>query len=66
MDSAKDQKNSMGIRTPHDLIQHVKKIEPAEGESLELEMRKFKPLLIVNIEEAYQTLIHLYCGKHKR
>ncbi|MFH7319385.1 P-loop NTPase [Desulfurivibrio sp. D14AmB] len=48
VDSAKDQKNTMGIRTPYDLIKHVKMVEPAAGELLELEMRKFKPKLIVN------------------
>jgi flagellar biosynthesis protein FlhG len=43
-----DQKNSMGIRTPYDLIERIKQLEPESGEGLELEMMKFRPKLIVN------------------
>ena len=43
-----DQKNTMGIRTPFDLIERVKQMEQEVGEILELEVLKFKPKLIVN------------------
>jgi len=48
IDAAMDQKNSMGIRTPYDLIERVKQMEKEVGEILELEMMQFKPKLIVN------------------
>jgi flagellar biosynthesis protein FlhG len=48
IDAAMDQKNSMGIRTPYELIEHVKQMEQEVGEILELEVLKFKPKLIVN------------------
>jgi flagellar biosynthesis protein FlhG len=48
IDAAMDQKNSMGIRTPYDLIARIKQLEPESGEGLELEMMKFRPKLIVN------------------
>ena len=43
-----DQKNTMGIRTPYDLIERVKLMEREVGEILELEITKFRPKLIVN------------------
>ena len=48
IDAAMDQKNTMGIRTPYDLIERVKMMEREIGEILELEVLKFKPNLIVN------------------
>ena len=48
IDAAMDQKNTMGIRTPFDLIERVKQLEREVGEILELEILKFKPKLIVN------------------
>jgi len=48
IDAAMDQKNSMGIRTPYDLIERVKQMEKEVGEILEFEMMTFKPKLIVN------------------
>ena len=48
IDAAMDQKNSMGIRTPYDLIERIKALEPESGEMLEIEMMKFRPKLVVN------------------
>ncbi len=48
IDAAMDQKNTMGIRTPYDLIERVKLMEREVGEILELEITKFRPKLIVN------------------
>ncbi|MDA8422222.1 MAG: AAA family ATPase [Nitrospiraceae bacterium] len=48
IDAAMDQKNTMGIRTPYDLIERVKQMEREVGEVLELEVLKFRPKLIVN------------------
>lgn len=48
IDAAMDQKNTMGIRTPFDLIEKVKQIEREVGEILELEVLKFRPKLVVN------------------
>lgn len=45
---AMDQKNELGIKTPHDLIDQVRKIDPEVGKKLEKEMYGFKPKLIVN------------------
>jgi flagellar biosynthesis protein FlhG len=48
IDTAMDQKNAIGLRTPHDLIERIKTMDRGIGEILELEMLKFKPKLIVN------------------
>jgi flagellar biosynthesis protein FlhG len=48
IDTAMDQKNTMGIRTPHDLIERIKAMDRNVGALLDLEMLKFKPKLIVN------------------
>lgn len=48
IDAAMDQKNTIGIRTPFDLIDKVKQMEREVGEILELEVLKFKPKLVVN------------------
>jgi len=48
IDAAMDQKNTMGVRTPFDLIERVKQMEKEVGEILELEVLKFRPKLIVN------------------
>lgn len=48
VDAAKDQKNTLGLKTPYDLLQCIKKMEPEAGQRLEDEMKKFKPQLILN------------------
>src|SRR5512141_2278940 len=48
IDAAMDQKNTIGIRTPFDLIESVKSMEQEVGEVLEMEVLKFRPKLIVN------------------
>ncbi|MDF1615462.1 P-loop NTPase [Desulfurivibrio dismutans] len=48
VDAAKDQKNALGLQTPHDLLQCIKDMEPEAGRQLEAEMKKFKPKLILN------------------
>jgi flagellar biosynthesis protein FlhG len=48
IDTAMDQKNAMGLRTPHDLIERIKTMDRDVGELLDLEMLKFKPKLIMN------------------
>ena len=48
IDAAMNQKNSMGIRTPYDLIERIKQLEPESGAMLEIEMMKFRPKLVVN------------------
>ncbi|MCI0527868.1 MAG: AAA family ATPase [Nitrospira sp.] len=45
---AMDQKNELGIRTPHDLIQQVGLINPMVGGRLQEAMSSFTPKLIVN------------------
>ncbi len=45
---AMDQKNERGIKTPHDLIDQVSRIDEAVGQKLKNEMYSFKPKLIVN------------------
>jgi flagellar biosynthesis protein FlhG len=48
IDTAMDQKNAMGLRTPHDLIERIKAMDQGVGEILQREMLKFRPKLIVN------------------
>jgi flagellar biosynthesis protein FlhG len=37
-----------GVKTPHDVIAAVKRLDPEAGHNLEREMRRFRPRLIVN------------------
>lgn len=48
VDEAKDQKNSLGIHTPCDLIKHIRRVNQEAGETLAREMIKFKPKLVMN------------------
>jgi len=45
---ALDQKNELGIKTPHDLIDQVVKIDEAVGSILKKEILRFNPKLIIN------------------
>jgi len=45
---AMDEKNERGIRTPHDLIDHVATLDAAVGERLREAMSVFSPKIIVN------------------
>ncbi|HEY5648479.1 MAG TPA: AAA family ATPase, partial [Nitrospiria bacterium] len=45
---AMDQKNNRGIRTPHDLIKEVGRIDPEIGERMKAEISNLKPKLVVN------------------
>ncbi|ADH87061.1 AAA family ATPase [Desulfurivibrio alkaliphilus] len=48
VEAAKDQKNTLGLKTPHDLLQCIKGMEPEAGRRLEAEIKTFKPKLIIN------------------
>jgi len=48
IDAAMDQKNTMGIRTPYDLIERVKLMEPEVGRTSSVRWQKFRPKLVVN------------------
>lgn len=45
---AMDQRNERGIKTPHDLINHVEILDNEVGTRLREEMMRFRPRLIVN------------------
>ncbi len=45
---AMDRKNENGIKTPHDLIEQVARMDGAVGEQLKNEMFGFRPKLVVN------------------
>ncbi len=45
---AMDEKNERGIRTPHDLLDHVASLDAAAGERLREAMLGFSPKIIVN------------------
>jgi flagellar biosynthesis protein FlhG len=45
---AMSRRQEIGIKTPYDVIAAVKKRDPEAGESLEREMRRFRPRLVVN------------------
>ena len=45
---AMDQRNERGIKTPHDLINHVELLDKEVGLKLRQEMMRFRPRLIVN------------------
>ena len=48
IDSALDQKNPLGIRTPLDLLAAVKRVDAAAVEVLQREMAAFRPRFVVN------------------
>lgn len=45
---AMDQKNELGIKTPHDLIDQVRKMDDMMGAQLESQVYAFRPKLVVN------------------
>jgi len=45
---AMDEKNERGIRTPHDLIEHVETLDKTAGQRLKDAVNAFSPKLIVN------------------
>jgi flagellar biosynthesis protein FlhG len=45
---AMDEHNDRGIRTPHDLLREVERIDPEEGARFTATMRGFHPRIIVN------------------
>jgi flagellar biosynthesis protein FlhG len=46
--AAMDEHNDRGIRTPHDLLREVERIDPQEGARFAATMRGFHPRIIVN------------------
>ena len=48
IDMAMDQKNSMGIRSPADLLREASKYNPDIAQKLRDEIKHFKPKLIIN------------------
>jgi flagellar biosynthesis protein FlhG len=46
--AAMDQKNELGIRTPYDLIEQVRRMNDPVGAQLQAQMAAFRPKLIVN------------------
>ena len=45
---AMEQQSAKNVRTPADLLEEIRKVEPEKGERLIREMRRFRPKLIVN------------------
>jgi flagellar biosynthesis protein FlhG len=45
---AMDQKNDLGLRTPHDLVSHITTINPELGRRLEASLATIRPKLVVN------------------
>ncbi len=45
---AMDQRNALGIRTPHDLLREVEAMDPEEGRRFREEMGGFRPRIVVN------------------
>ncbi len=48
IDEAMDPHNETGIRTPHDLVRVVAKMDPERGEQYRAYMDTFRPLLVIN------------------
>lgn len=48
IDEAMDQKNNLGIRSPADLIRHIKKTNPLSGQRLESSVSEFSLDILVN------------------
>ena len=46
--AAMDQKNELGIKTPNDLIEQIRKMDGAIGSHLQAQMHQFRPKLVVN------------------
>ncbi len=68
---AMDQQSARNVRTPADLLEEIRKVDPEKGGRLIREMAKFRPKLIVNQVRAggdaaigYQiaTAVHKYFG----
>jgi flagellar biosynthesis protein FlhG len=45
---AMDQQSARNVRTPADLLEEIRKVEPEKGARLIREMRRFRPKLVVN------------------
>lgn len=48
IEEAMESRNEKGIRTPHDLIREVSKMDPEKGDSYRACMQAFRPLLVIN------------------
>lgn len=68
---AMDQQGARNVRTPADLLEEIRKVDPDRGGRLIVEMEKFRPKLIVNqvraggdaaIGHQIATAVHKYFG----
>ncbi|HWP34557.1 MAG TPA: P-loop NTPase, partial [Thermodesulfobacteriota bacterium] len=48
VEAAMDQKNALGIRTPYDLFERIRQLDPEVGLLLQEEIGRFRPKIIVN------------------
>jgi flagellar biosynthesis protein FlhG len=63
IESAMDQKNALGIRTPNDLLERIAQMDPLVGEVIQREVGNFRPKIIVN---QARTRADVEIGEHMR
>lgn len=63
IEAAMDQKNALGIRTPHDLLDRIAEMDPAVGELIRREVNEFRPKIIMN---QARTRADVEIGEHMR
>lgn len=63
IESAMDQKNSLGIRTPHDLLQRIAQMDAQIGEIIQRQVGEFRPKIIMN---QARTRADVEIGEHMR
>ncbi len=63
IEAAMDQKNALGIRTPHDLLTRIAEMDPAVGELIRREVSQFRPKIIMN---QARTRADVEIGEHMR
>ncbi len=63
IETAMDQKNMLGIRTPHELLDRIAQMEPSVGEVIQREIDQFRPKIIMN---QARTRADAEIGEHMR
>ncbi len=63
IESAMDQKNALGIRTPHELLDRIAHMDPNVGEVIQREIGHFRPKIIMN---QARTRADVEIGEHMK
>ncbi len=63
IEAAMDQKNVLGIRTPHELLDRIAQMDPSVGDVIQREVDQFRPKIIIN---QARTRADAEIGEHMR